>query len=39
MRDTARDVRLIRLDAVNGHDSFLIDRDRFAPVVRNIFSG
>ena len=39
MRDAGLDARLLRLDAINGHDSFLIDHDRFAPVVRDIFSG
>jgi homoserine O-acetyltransferase len=37
LRDAGRDVRLTRLDSINGHDSFLIDRERFAPAVRDFF--
>jgi homoserine O-acetyltransferase/O-succinyltransferase len=36
-RAAGRDVRFARLASINGHDSFLIDRERFAPVVREFF--
>jgi homoserine O-acetyltransferase/O-succinyltransferase len=28
-----RDVRLVRLPSIQGHDSFLVDYDRFSPAV------
>jgi homoserine acetyltransferase len=28
-----RDVRLVRLPSIQGHDSFLVDMDRFCPVL------
>jgi homoserine O-acetyltransferase len=38
LRDCGREVRFEVLGSINGHDSFLIDRDRFAPVVQGFFA-
>ncbi len=32
------DTRFAKLTSINGHDSFLIDRDQFAPVVQEFFA-
>ena len=32
------DVEFVKLDSINGHDSFLVDTDSFDPVVRNFFA-
>jgi homoserine O-acetyltransferase len=34
---TGCDTRFVKLASINGHDSFLIDRERFAPVVQDFF--
>jgi homoserine O-acetyltransferase len=34
-----RSVSLIELDSIQGHDSFLVDMDRFRPVLSSFFSG
>jgi len=36
--NAGRDVEFARLSSINGHDSFLIDEEHFAPVVRKYFS-
>jgi homoserine O-acetyltransferase len=33
-----RDVRFVPLDCIHGHDSFLVDMDRFRPVVAEFFA-
>lgn len=33
-----RNVEIARLSSINGHDSFLIDEEHFAPVLRNFFA-
>lgn len=38
LRDRGREVRFAALPSINGHDSFLIDRERFAPVVQAFFA-
>ncbi len=37
-RRSGCDTRFTKLASINGHDSFLIDRERFAPVVREFFA-
>jgi len=32
-------VTLVELDSIQGHDSFLVDMDRFRPVLRSFFAG
>jgi len=32
-------VSLVELDSIQGHDSFLVDMDRFRPVIASFFSG
>ena len=34
-----RDVRFERLASIQGHDSFLVDMDRFCPAIGNFLSG
>jgi homoserine O-acetyltransferase/O-succinyltransferase len=34
-----RDVRLVRLPSIQGHDSFLVDYDRFSPTVGSFLKG
>jgi homoserine O-acetyltransferase len=34
-----RDVKLIRLPSIQGHDSFLVDYDRFGPAVGSFLRG
>jgi homoserine O-acetyltransferase len=34
-----RSVSLIELDSIQGHDSFLVDMDRFRPVLSSFFAG
>jgi homoserine O-acetyltransferase len=36
---TGKPVSLIELDSIQGHDSFLVDMDRFRPVLAAFFSG
>ena len=36
--NAGRDVEFARLSSINGHDSFLIDEEHFAPVMRKYFS-
>lgn len=38
LRELGREVQFVVLDSINGHDSFLLDRDRFGPVVRAFFA-
>jgi len=33
-----RDVQLVELPSVQGHDSFLVDMDRFRPVLSDFFA-
>jgi len=35
---TGREVRLVELPSLQGHDSFLVDMDRFRPVVSDFFA-
>ncbi len=39
LRSAGREVEFTQLASINGHDSFLIDRERFAPVVKGFLSG
>jgi homoserine O-acetyltransferase/O-succinyltransferase len=39
LRDLGHDVRFVPLPSVQGHDSFLVDMDRFVPVVDDFLSG
>jgi homoserine O-acetyltransferase len=39
LRKAGRDVRLEVLPSIQGHDSFLIDMDRFCPVIADFLSG
>ena len=34
LRKAGRNVEFVRLDSIQGHDSFLVDEDRFAPVMQ-----
>jgi homoserine O-acetyltransferase len=34
-----RDVRFVRLPSIQGHDSFLVDYDRFGPAVGSFLRG
>ena len=34
-----RDVEFVELPSIQGHDSFLVDMDRFRPVVHNFLQG
>ncbi|HEX2239424.1 MAG TPA: homoserine O-acetyltransferase [Gammaproteobacteria bacterium] len=38
LRQVEREVRFLQLASINGHDSFLIDRERFAPVMKAFFA-
>ena len=38
LQKAGRQVELSRLNSINGHDSFLIDKEHFAPVVANFFA-
>lgn len=37
--ELGRDVEFVAMPSIQGHDAFLVDRDRFAPVLRGFFSG
>ena len=37
IRKSGRNVELVELDSINGHDSFLVDEVHFAPVMRAFF--
>ena len=37
LRSSVADVRLEELPSIQGHDSFLVDMDRFRPVIRSYF--
>jgi homoserine O-acetyltransferase len=39
LRDLGRDVRFVPLPSVQGHDSFLVDMDRFVPVIDDFLAG
>ncbi len=39
LRQAGHRAQFACLPSINGHDSFLIDRERFAPVMREFFSG
>jgi len=39
LRRLGRDVRFVPLPSIQGHDSFLVDIDRFAPVVADFLAG
>jgi homoserine O-acetyltransferase len=39
LRDLGRNVRFVPLPSIQGHDSFLVDIDRFAPVVATFLGG
>lgn len=39
LRDLGHDVRFVALPSVQGHDSFLVDMDRFVPVIDNFLAG
>lgn len=39
LRAGGRDVTFARLPSIQGHDSFLVDMDRFRPVIAEFFSG
>ena len=36
--ELGRDVEFVAMPSLQGHDAFLVDRQRFAPVLRNFFS-
>jgi homoserine O-acetyltransferase len=36
---TGKPVSLVELESIQGHDSFLVDKDRFRPVLASFFSG
>lgn len=36
---TGKPVQLVELESIQGHDSFLVDMDRFRPVLASFFSG
>ncbi len=38
LESPGRDVRLVELPSIQGHDSFLVDMDRFRPVVAEFFA-
>lgn len=38
LKNAGRDVRFIKLPSINGHDSFLIDKEHFSPVIREFFA-
>lgn len=35
LRKAGREVEFVRLESIQGHDSFLVDAERFAPVLRD----
>jgi homoserine acetyltransferase len=39
LRQAGREVRLDVLPSIQGHDSFLIDMDRFCPVIAEFLNG
>ena len=39
LQKAGKSVDLVELDSSYGHDSFLVDADHFAPVVKNFFNG
>ena len=39
LRDLGHEVRFVPLPSVQGHDSFLVDMDRFVPVIDDFLSG
>ena len=39
LRQHGKSVRFQVLESIQGHDSFLIDQDRFAPIIRDFMSG
>ena len=36
---TGREVEMVELPSVQGHDSFLVDMDRFRPVIARFLAG
>ena len=38
-RAAGKQVTLVELDSIQGHDSFLVDMDRFRPVIGSFYSG
>ena len=38
IKKAGRNVEFARLPSINGHDSFLIDEEQFAPVVQKFFA-
>ena len=38
IQKAGRDVQYVQLDSINGHDSFLVDEEHFAPVMREYFA-
>jgi homoserine acetyltransferase len=39
LRQHGRDVRFEALPSIQGHDSFLVDMDRFSPVIGDFLAG
>ena len=39
LRKAGRDVRFHALPSIQGHDSFLVDMDRFCPVIGDFLAG
>jgi homoserine acetyltransferase len=39
LRQQGRDVRFEALPSIQGHDSFLVDMDRFSPVIGDFLAG
>ncbi len=37
--EAGKPVSLVELDSIQGHDSFLVDMDRFRPIIASFFSG
>ena len=38
IRRSGRPVEFVQMDSINGHDSFLVDEEHFAPVMRKYFA-
>ena len=38
IKNAGRNVEFARLNSINGHDSFLVDEEHFAPILRKFFS-
>jgi homoserine O-acetyltransferase len=39
LRESGKEVQFARLDSLQGHDAFLVDMDRFRPVIGNFLRG